>query len=198
VATNPVAYSRVVANWFDRRRGLALGLSSAGVGVGAFIMPSMAHFLIEEYGWRQAYTALGCASLLIGAPVVALFLRGSPQEVGLSPDGVKETRTHDFRAGHSAGMTVPEALRTLTSGSCASSFSACPRALTELLHIWPRCSPIKECLDGAPLWPRRCSARPRLRAGWETATWWIASLLPTWRRPCSEAPRWDWLCWEAA
>ena len=68
VATSPVAYSRVVANWFDRRRGLALGLSSAGVGVGAFIMPSLAHFLIEEYGWRQAYTALGCASLLIGAP----------------------------------------------------------------------------------------------------------------------------------
>ena len=114
VASSPVAYSRVVANWFDRRRGLALGLSSAGVGVGAFIMPSLAHFFIEQYSWRRAYTALGCASLLIAAPVVALFLRGSPQEVGLSPDGVKETRAHDPRAGISAGMTAPEALRTLT------------------------------------------------------------------------------------
>ena len=37
VATTPVTYSRVVANWFDRRRGTALGFATAGVGLGTFV-----------------------------------------------------------------------------------------------------------------------------------------------------------------
>jgi MFS family permease len=110
--SSPVAYARVVANWFDRDRGLALGLASAGIGVGSLIMPSLTQFVIQQFGWRQAYATLGCLSLLIAAPVVWFFLKGTPQEVGLLPDGAHETRSRTIAALPVAGLTVSEALRT--------------------------------------------------------------------------------------
>lgn len=114
IATTPVTYSRVVANWFDRKRGLALGLASTGVGLGAFIGPSLAQFLIAERGWRQAYMGLGAITLLVTGPVVAIFLRGSPEEAGLRPDGVSAPAGTGPRTAARTGMTVPEALRTRT------------------------------------------------------------------------------------
>lgn len=107
-ASSAVTYSRVIANWFDRKRGLALGFASTGTGLGAFIGPSLAQFLIEQRGWRVAYLGLAGFTLLVAMPVVAIFLRGSPEEVGLAPDGdigpkVVATRT---------GMTVSQAMRT--------------------------------------------------------------------------------------
>ncbi len=114
VASAPVTYGRVVANWFDRKRGLALGLASTGVGLGAFITPSLAQFLIGKAGWRGAYLGLASASLLIAVPVVAIFLRGTPEEVGLVQDGATAPGTPAPRAAPPAGMKVSEALRTRT------------------------------------------------------------------------------------
>jgi len=85
--TAPVPYSTVISRWFDRRRGLALGLMMVGTGLGMFFMPSFAHALIERWGWRQAYLVLGTMVILITIPVVGALLRDSPQAMGLSPDG---------------------------------------------------------------------------------------------------------------
>ena len=52
--TLPLTYSRVIIAWFARRRGLALGISLAGFGVGATVIPSLAQFIIENWGWREA------------------------------------------------------------------------------------------------------------------------------------------------
>jgi len=106
----PVTYSRVVANWFDRRRGIALGVSSAGIGLGAFIMPSLAQFVIDAAGWRTAYLTLAGASLAVAAPAVGIFLRGSPEDVGLFPDGIEKALKG--AAQPLPGMRVLEALRT--------------------------------------------------------------------------------------
>jgi MFS family permease len=114
IATSPVTFSRVVANWFDRKRGLALGFASTGIGLGAFIMPSLTQFLIDEAGWRRAYLGLAGTSLAIALPVVWIFLRGSPEEVGLLPDGVKAPSAPVPRVGPPLGMRVSEAMRTFT------------------------------------------------------------------------------------
>lgn len=114
IATVPVTYSRVIANWFDRRRGFALGLASTGVGLGVFIGPSLAEFLIEQRGWRQAYLGLAGASLLVVMPAVTLFLRGSPHELGLLPDGA--TSSAAIKQDHlpASGMKLSDALKTPT------------------------------------------------------------------------------------
>lgn len=83
----PIPYGFVVSHWFDRRRGLALGLMMVGIGSGAMIMPSFAHWLIARYGWHTAYAILGALVLLISMPVVATILKEKPQDLGLSPDG---------------------------------------------------------------------------------------------------------------
>ena len=114
VATTPVTYSRVIANWFDQSRGLALGMANSGVGVGAFITPSLAQFLINRGGRRLAYMGLAGACLAIAVPIVSIFLRASPEEVGLLPDGAVPSAETTPKHAPVDGMTVQEAIRTRT------------------------------------------------------------------------------------
>ena len=88
--TNSVPYMPVVSAWFDRYRGLAIGLSAAGIGLGSFYVPILVHYMIDNYGWRSGYYALAGIVLFIGIPLVVVFLRDSPASMGLKPDGAAE------------------------------------------------------------------------------------------------------------
>ena len=71
----PIAYAKAISAWFDRRRGLALGVAMSGIGLGGFVMPQFAELLILHVGWRVAYAGLGVVSLAVSFPAVALFVR---------------------------------------------------------------------------------------------------------------------------
>jgi predicted MFS family arabinose efflux permease len=71
----PIAYAKAISAWFDRRRGRALGIAMAGIGIGAFITPQLSEYLILHIGWRGAYSVLAGLTLLIAFPAVALFIR---------------------------------------------------------------------------------------------------------------------------
>lgn len=79
-ATTPVTYARAVSSWFDRRRGLALGIAGAGIGAGAFLTPPLATYLVEHGSFRRAYAGLAIVSLAVVIPVVAPLLRRHPGE----------------------------------------------------------------------------------------------------------------------
>lgn len=92
VAT-PAGYNRVLVEWFDRRRGLALGLAVAGTGLGGMILPPVVNLLIERGGTSLASLFLGAAVALIALPVAYVFLnereggqheqtRGLPRRLG--------------------------------------------------------------------------------------------------------------------
>lgn len=137
VATSPVTYSRVVANWFDRKRGLALGMASTGVGLGAFIVPSLAQFLIDETGWRGAYLGLGAVSLA-ALPLVGLFLRASPKEVGLVPDGERAPGARTSSVEPPPGTTFAEAIRTRVFWQlCAIFFGVAACVNGAVAHLSP-------------------------------------------------------------
>jgi MFS family permease len=93
-----LTYGRVVSTWFDARRGLALGVTLSGIGIGAAVMPKYTHYFVVAYDWRHAYFALGAALLLVGVPAVALFVRERP-------------RAARVEAVLSEGLTLGEALR---------------------------------------------------------------------------------------
>jgi MFS family permease len=72
--------------WFMRRRGLAMSIAFAGVGVGSIVLLPLLQTLIERFGWRTACIALGLFALLLLTPL-ALLLRRRPEDIGLQPDG---------------------------------------------------------------------------------------------------------------
>jgi MFS family permease len=74
----PIPYSTVISQWFDRQRGLALGIGMAGVGLGVALMPQLAALLIGQFGWRTAYIGLAVASIVFAFVPVALFVREPP------------------------------------------------------------------------------------------------------------------------
>ena len=79
-------YLSVVSSWFDRRRGLALGIVMAGGGVSAIIMPIIAQLLIERVGWQNAFPAIAGIVLLVTLPVIWLLLVETPAAAGVDID----------------------------------------------------------------------------------------------------------------
>jgi len=76
-----------VARWFIRRRGQALGLATAGISMGGVIFVPLTQWLVEQQGWRSAFGWLSLVILAGAVPPVALFMRRSPEAMGLRPDG---------------------------------------------------------------------------------------------------------------
>ncbi|HEY3910129.1 MAG TPA: MFS transporter [Stellaceae bacterium] len=71
----PLGYAKAISAWFDRRRGLALGIAMAGVGLGGSVIPQFANLLVERIGWRGAYACLALLTLVIAFPAVAVWIR---------------------------------------------------------------------------------------------------------------------------
>lgn len=75
-----------VTNWFVRRRALVFGILGAGFGV-SLIFASGAQYIITVFGWRTAYIAVGLFVAVLVAPLCIAFIRRSPRDKGLNPDG---------------------------------------------------------------------------------------------------------------
>jgi len=110
VCTAPATYARVIVSWFDRRRGLALGLALTGIGIGATVVPPLVQRVMTEWGWRSAYVALAMC-VLATLPVLALMVRDEPRELGLAPDGDPVPSAGSAPAAV-IGLTAHEAVRT--------------------------------------------------------------------------------------
>lgn len=113
-STSPVPYGVVVSHWFNRRRGLALGFTMVGVGLGAILAPLLAQRFIAAFGWRMAYALLGSIMLLIPFPVVAALLRNDPAQHGLLPDGATPGQAVLARQPKTDGLTWHEIWHTPT------------------------------------------------------------------------------------
>ena len=73
-------FTKVIASWFDRNRGLFLGIAGGlGNGTGAALSPVLAHLLISAFGWRGAFQGIALTVLLVGFPVLFLLLWDPPR-----------------------------------------------------------------------------------------------------------------------
>ena len=120
--TAPVPYGIVVSRWFDRRRGLALGLMMFGLSSGAILLPPIAQRLIILFGWRSAYAIVGFVVLAISVPVVGIFLKDSPEKMGLQPDGVLDLNAGSQEPKNAQGVTWSFARRQPAFWFLASAF----------------------------------------------------------------------------
>ena len=79
--TTPVVWTRTVNLWFDKGRGLALGVALAGSGLASFFAPPTLTWVIDRYGWQGGYLAMGGFLLLVAMPLIALLLKERPPTV---------------------------------------------------------------------------------------------------------------------
>ena len=92
--------TKVISAWFYARRGLTLGLQSSAGSFGALILVPTASLFLILFDWRDAYYFLGGLALLVILPIGFIFIRNTPQEMGLEPLG----NTSDLRRrGGTAG-----------------------------------------------------------------------------------------------
>lgn len=88
VMMGPLVGQAMAINWFEARRGRALGIVAAGTTVGGVLIPPLAASLIVAFGWRDAMAMLGLLMLALPLPLVAFFATSRPEDIGESPDGV--------------------------------------------------------------------------------------------------------------
>lgn len=147
-----IAHSMILPRWFERKRGLAIGIAMAGIGIGMQIIVPTAQYLIELYGWRSAYLIMAVMILVTLLPLNLLLQRSGPEEIGEVPDGwgsrsiddvtaaaepeSEERANRDTEAGrHPNALTLRDALRTRSFWFLASSFFFTPLAIQgTLIH----------------------------------------------------------------
>ena len=64
----PLPNQVLLSRWFDKARGKAMGVAYLGIGIGGTIVPALAYWLSETYGWRGALRALGLLMIAIALP----------------------------------------------------------------------------------------------------------------------------------
>jgi MFS family permease len=125
-ALGPSIGSAAIAQWFNVRRSLAMGVYFTGSGGAGLIVIPAVSALVQTYGWRIGAASLGAAALVLTA-MVAPFMRHQPEQQGLVPDGgavarnaAAASRRRDFlrrlpfprhHAIPDPDVTLPQALR---------------------------------------------------------------------------------------
>jgi MFS family permease len=98
------------ARWFVKKRGRMTGIVLAGVGTGTVIIPLMATWLVNNYGWRTSFLAIAVLSAFFTI-LSAQYLRRDPQSSGLLPDGDTKT-TNETSIKDESGFSFRGAIRT--------------------------------------------------------------------------------------
>jgi len=108
-ASSMLPASVVIANWFNQKRGVAMGIAFMGTSFGGAIMNPVNTKLVITYGWRTSYLILGLGVMVVSVPLILLFIRTRPSDMGLLPDGEEPTQEEpDIPSGH----TLNDAIRT--------------------------------------------------------------------------------------
>jgi MFS family permease len=111
--TTAIGFSSLISRWFNRRRGIALGIALAGLGVGGVFWSLATQWLFDLVGWRDGFAWLGGIVVVIVAPLLALLLRDDPATLGLRIDGDDASHPIATQAVAGAGITLREALGTV-------------------------------------------------------------------------------------
>lgn len=102
----PIVWTSVLNGWFHQHRGKAIGITMAGTGLGAFLLPPAVEYLISSFGWRAAYRGLGFGALLISVPIVLAMFKENVRAAA----GGGATSGADQPAA--VGLTRSQAIRT--------------------------------------------------------------------------------------
>jgi MFS family permease len=123
--TSPITYTRAVNAWFDRNRGLALGLTLAGTGAMGIILPNIMAQVVPQYGWRGGFITLAILAIL-ALPIVFLLLKDAPKS---------DVKTG---AGEAPGASLGEAVKNYRFWALGFCFLILALGIAGLVvHLFP-------------------------------------------------------------
>ena len=85
----PIPTNTLLANWFDRRRGMAFGIAGFGISISGTVVIPVTSWMLLEYDWQTAVTSFGIAAFAILVPLTVLFAVKRPEDRGLLPDNAE-------------------------------------------------------------------------------------------------------------
>jgi MFS family permease len=101
----------IIVRWFTEKRGLALGIATAGSGIGGMLGAPATNWLITTYGWRNAFVIIG---IVTGAAIIvcAFFMKSAPP-IGMLTGKLEDKPKYQLlKPVLSQGMSLGQALRT--------------------------------------------------------------------------------------
>jgi MFS family permease len=137
--TNTSGYARVIASWFDRRRGLFIGINACGMGMGFALAPFITNMAVEAAGWKAGYYCLALFMFVVALPSVIFLIIDKPEDVGLQVDGDEHQQDDQkTNASEDVSLTLKQAMRTSTFWIMVYIIAALAFALQgTLIHLVP-------------------------------------------------------------
>jgi len=115
VAMGPVPATTLVSNWFEKRRGTALGIMSTGMGAGGLVLSPLMGYFISSFGWRESYLALAIFTWVTIIPLALFVIRTKPSDMNLEPYGAEVAEINIIDQAlpiAEQGLTLKQALST--------------------------------------------------------------------------------------
>lgn len=178
-----LATSKLVANWFDRRRGTALGIAATGVSLSGVVMPYVSAEIISNYGWRNGFMVYGIFTFMVVVPLVLRLVVSRPEEIGLRPDGALklDARSDDSEPAPAPRLSLSAVLKERNFWTIVLTFSLtfCCMSAT-LTHMVPRLTDMGHELARASLVMSLCAGfgvLGKLSFGWMGDKWPMRRLM---------------------
>ncbi len=133
----------VVSRWFDRGRGMVMGILTASTATGQLVFLPLIALVVERWGWRAAVlTVAGVAAAIL--PAVALFMRERPADLGLWPVGAEAAPPPPAGGGNPVGTAfaaLAEGVRSRDFWLLSGTFFVCGLSTNGLIgtHLVPAC-----------------------------------------------------------
>jgi MFS family permease len=138
-----VPLGAMIANrWFTRRRGLVTGLLTASNASGQLIFLPLLAWIVTQWGWRYAAGTAAAVALVVVLPLVLVFIRDRPSDLGLAPYGsdvIEPAPTVTGNPFASAVRTLGTVRRSRAFWLLAGSFFICGASTNGLIgtHLIP-------------------------------------------------------------
>jgi len=121
--TTLVPCQTLVTSWFDKYRGRAMAYSMLGIGFGGMVLPPLNEFMIRAIGWRMSWVVGAGMVWVFVIPLITIFVRTKPQDLGLLPDGEAASETAEGQEKQRlVGLSVADAVRTVAFPLLVSIF----------------------------------------------------------------------------
>ena len=108
-----ISFTAIIANWFLEKRGLAVGITFMGSGLGGMIFNALGGQWVAKLGYAATFRIQAVVMACIVIPLVFLVLKVSPYEVGMEPYGAEKHRDEGRNSVRLYGPTFVEATHTL-------------------------------------------------------------------------------------